>query len=952
MKKNRSAHVVALSLLPVALLAVALLTAGLPAVAQTQAGNDTPLPIDTAVRTGRLANGLTYYIRRNTRPEKKAELRLVVNAGSILEDKDQQGLAHFCEHMAFKGSKHFPKTELISYLQSIGVEFGADLNAYTSFDETVYILPIPLDKPDNLEHGFLMLEDWAHFVNYDNEDIDKERNVILEESRLGKGAGDRMFRKIYPKLYAGSKYALRLPIGKDSLLRTFRYETLKRFYHDWYRPDLMAVIVVGDIDPAAVEVMLRRHFSAIHNPINERPRTAATVPLRQNTEAMLVTDKEATHTVVNIDYPFFPDPPVRTIKEYRRSLLRNLFLSMLNERLTDLSKQEIPPFTFPGAGFGSMARGYAGFTLSALTVNDDAGKALTALTVELERIKKYGFTAPELERAKKQLLSDLERELLEKDKTESGNYVDEYLQNFLVKEAIPGIEAENSISKKLAPGISLEEIGHEIDRISSNEHRLVVVKAPDKAGLALPDDKEILAIVDRAEHGPVKPYEDHTVAAVLMTQKPSPGTILSETTNDSLGTVDLLLSNQVRVTLKRTDFKNDEIKLYASRKGGIDKYGPEDKIDATFATAVIGQMGIGDFSPTDIQKINTGKKAAITPTFSGTHDVISGSSSVKDLETMLQMLYLYVEQPRKDEKLFNSFRQTQKAIYGNLGGNPQVAFVDTLIKTLYHHSPLTPLVIPRASDFDKIDLDRVMAIYKEQLGDVSGMHFTFVGSFDPDTLRHLIKVYIASLPSTGQPAHFTDNGLRPTRGRAELKLYKGKEKKSLIVVEYTGEAPYSQELELRLQVLTDILNIKLIDVLRVKMSDIYGGNISGELTKYPYNNYAMILQLPCAPEHVDTLLQAVAAEIENIRTNGPEQKDLEKVRQTLKEKHMVNIKTNDYWTGHLNEIAAGDEDPGRILHFADYLDALTVKDIRETAKLIFDGKNVLQAVLYPETDGK
>jgi zinc protease len=359
-------------------------------------------------------------------------------------------------------------------------------------------------------------------------------------------------------------------------------------------------------------------------------------------------------------------------------------------------------------------------------------------------------------------------------------------------------------------------------------------------------------------------------------------------------------------------------------------------------------MGIGKNSPTDIQKINTGKKAVIVPEISATTDALSGSSSVKDLETMMQMLYLYVVQPRKDEKLFNSYRQTQKAIYANLGSNPQVVFIDTLIKTLYHNSPATPLVIPRASDFDKIDLDRVMAIYKERIGDASGMHFTIAGSFNPDTLRQLIKIYIASLPSSGQPAQSTDNGLRPLHGRAELKVYKGKEKKSLIVVEYSGETPYSQELALKVQVLTDLLNIKLIDVLRTKMSDIYGGSINGGLEKYPYNGYSLILQLPCAPEHVDTLLQATAAEIQDIKTNGPEQKDLDKVKQTMKEKHMVNIRTNDYWTGHLNAIAAGDEDPGRVLHFTDYLDALTVKDIQETAKLIFDGKNVLQAVLYPE----
>jgi zinc protease len=947
MKRSRSALLFAFSVLT---LVCSFLTAALPALAQTPP--DTPLPTDSAFKTGKLSNGLTYYIRRNTRPEKKVELRLVVNAGSILEDKDQQGLAHFCEHMAFKGSKHFPKTEMISYLQTIGVEFGADLNAYTGFDETVYILPIPLDKPDNLENGFQMLEDWAHNCNYENADIDKERGVILEESRLGKGANDRMFRKIYPKLYAGSKYALRLPIGKDSLLRSFKYETLKRFYHTWYRPDLMAVIIVGDIDPATAESLLRKHFSTIPNPENERPRTVATVPARQSTEAMLVTDKEATHTLVNIYYPFAPEPPTITLKDYRRDLLQAFFISMLSQRLTELSKQENPPFTYPEAEYQSLARGYEGFSLGALTVNDDAAKALTALTVELERVKKYGFTAAELERAKKQQLSDLERGLLEKDKTESENYAEECIQNFTGKDPIPGIAAEYSYAKELLPGISLEEVNRMTDRIKSNDNRLVVVEAPDKAGLSLPDNKEILTIVDKAAHEPVTPYEEKAVANALLTQKPTPGTILSETVNDSLGTVDLLLSNQVRVTLKKTDFKNDEIKFYAERKGGTGGYGPEDRIDATFATAVVAQMGIGNFSPIDIQKINTGKKAQVQTSVTATTDGFSGTSGVKDLETMLQLLYLDVEQPRRDEKLFNSFRQSQKAVYANLSSNPQAAFVDTLIQTLYHSSPLAPILIPKAAYYDELNLDRVMAIYKERLGDVGGMHFTFAGNFNPDSLRRLICTYIASLPVSGKPAHFTDNGLRPVQGKKELNIYRGKEKKSLILVEYHGEQPFTQELSLRVLVLTQVLNIKIIDDLREKMSDIYGGSISGELEKYPYNNYSLFLQLPCAPEHVDTLLHAAAAEIEKIIANGPDQKDLDKVKQTLKEKHLVNVKTNDYWTGHLDAIASGDEDPRRVLHFTDYLDVLTVKDIQDAAKLIFDGKNVLQAVLYPETAAK
>lgn len=916
---------------------------------QAQSLIDTKLSIDTAVHMGTLSNGLTYYIRRNTRPEKKVELRLVVNAGSILEDDDQQGLAHFCEHMAFKGTKHFPKLELISYLQSIGVEFGADLNAYTGFDETVYQLSIPLDKPGNLENGFQMLEDWAHNCNYESEDIDKERGVVLEESRLGKGANDRMFRKIYPVEYAGSKYAQRLPIGKDSILETFKYETLRRFYHDWYRPDLMAVVVVGDLDPGQAETMLRNHFSGIPNPKDEKTRMIATVPARETTAAMLVTDTEATHTVVHIDYPFYAVPPIRTIRDYRDALVKDFFSDMLGERLIELSKEENPPFTYPSNEFTSLARGYEGFSMGALTVGDDAGLALAALTKELDRVMQYGFTQTELDRAKKQQLSDLERALAEKDKTESEHFTDEYVQHFLTQDPIPGIAGEYDLNKQLLPGITLEEINHVIDRIRANEHRLIVVQAPKKTGLNLPGEKDILAIVDKAEHDSLKPYVDKAVAPSLMSSRPLPGKIISRKRNGPLETWDLELSNGIKVTLRLCGYKNEEVKMLASRFGGTSVYSAKDWIDVNFATAVVGQMGMGNFSPIDLGKINTGKKAEVSPQITDTHDMITGSSSVKDLETLFQLLYLSITQPRKDEKLFNTYRQSQRAIYANLRSNPQVVFIDTIVKTIYHKSPLAPILVPKASDFDSIHLDRVMAIYKERIGDATGVHFTFVGNFNMDTILLLIQTYIASLPTTSNKMpHFADNGLRPLLGRKNLRIYKGKENKSLIILFYEGEVPYSEDLALKALVLREILNIKIIDDLREKMSDIYGGEFEGQLEKEPYGHYEFTLQLPCAPEHVDTLLKAAAAEIERIKLHGPDQKDLDKVKQTLKEKHLVSIRTYDYWVAHLDAIASGEEDPSRLLHFTDVLDAISVKDIQAAAKLLFNGKNVLTAVLYPE----
>jgi zinc protease len=400
------------------------------------------LPIEPKVKIGKLSNGLTYYIQKNVRPEKKVELRLVVNAGSILEDDDQQGLAHFMEHMAFNGTKNFKKNDLVSFLQSIGVEFGADLNAYTGFDETVYILPIPTEKKENIEKGFQILEDWASTVAFDGSEIDKERGVVLEESRLGKGAEDRMFRVVYPKMFEGSKYAERLPIGKDDILKNFKHDVIKRFYRDWYRPDLMAVLVVGDMDPAEAEAQIKKHFEKLKNPSSPRQRALAEVPERKKSEGVVVTDKEATNHVVEIYYTYKKSKEEITVQDYRDYLVRVLFTSMLGQRMQELTQKAEPPFVFGGSNIGGWARGYEAYQSFAYLGKGGVEPAVNALIQENERARKFGFTASELDRVKKQLMKNIERSYNERDKTESQQIVEEYIRNFLDKEPIPGIENE------------------------------------------------------------------------------------------------------------------------------------------------------------------------------------------------------------------------------------------------------------------------------------------------------------------------------------------------------------------------------------------------------------------------------------------------------------------------------------------------------------------------------
>ena len=910
--------------------------------------NDT-LPVDPNVKIGKLSNGLTYYIRRNKKPEQKVELRLVVNAGSILEDNDQQGLEHFSEHMAFNGTTHFKKNDIVSFLQTIGVGFGNDLNANTSFDQTIYILPIPTDKPENINKGFEILEDWAHNVTYDTDDIDGERPVVLEESRLGKGANDRMYRKIYPNVFAGSLYANRLPIGLDSIIKNASYATIRRFYKDWYRPDLMAVIVVGDIDPAKAEELIKKHFDGLTNPENERPRIHPGMPPYTKDQAQVVTDKEATSYTTIVNYSAEPIHPIVTLEDYKKDLTKQIFTTLFNQRLRELTQKENPPFVYAFTDFGSFARGYESFGASIGTGSNDSVTGLKAFEEELERVKKYGFTKPELDRAKSNLLNQMDKMYNEKNKTESADYVSEYIQNFLTKEPIPGIENEYKYYKELLPQITIDNVNDISKQLQQDPKQFIALLGPEpSSSKSLPTDNDLLAVAYAAEKMDVKPYEEKAIASSLMTTLPKPGKIISSKKNSELGTTEFTLSNGVTVTIKPTDFKNDQILMSAIRPGGKNNYGLKDKYNAQYATSVVSSMGVGNFSPIDLQKALSGKTVKVNPVISDISEGISGSSSVKDLESMMQLMYLYFTAPRVDTSLFKSFVQKNKTQLAFLSANPQAVFVDTLYKELYHNSPLAPVAVPKPEYFDQINLNRLMQIYKERFGNANGMHFTFVGSFKEDELKPLLERYIASLPSSPKKFSYVDNKLRPAQGKIDFTLNKGKEQKSLIVGVYSGDVPYSDALDLKADAISEILNIRIIEELREKIQGIYGGGTQAQVEKYPYSHYTFFLQLPCGPEKVDTLLYAAHKEIQNLIKDGPSKENLEKVQQQWKEQYKTDVKENGTWLSELQSFYFPGTNPDYFIHYEKHVDALTQKDIQDAAKLLLTTKNVLTGILMPE----
>ena len=906
------------------------------------------LPVSPLVNTGKLANGLTYYIHKNPRPENKLELRLVVKAGSMLEDDDQQGLAHFTEHMAFNGSTNFKRNELVSYLQSIGVKFGADLNAYTTFDETVYILPIPTDNPKVVEQGFQVLEDWAHGLSMNDADIDSERGIVLEELRIGKGVDDRVNKVLLPKVLNGSRYAERLPIGKEQIIRNFKYDALKRFYRDWYRPDLMAVVAVGDIDPDQAQKLIERHFGKLKNPANPRPRVYATIPERQESEGIVVTDKEMSTNTIYIRYPIQPWPAENTLRDYRQKLIEAIGAFILSQRMYELTQQANPPFLQGGSGMSKIVRGYRSFGAGAVLGKGGVAPAINALVAEDERARQFGFTASELDRAKKGMLRTYENMYQERDKSDSAGYAAEYIRNFLEGESIPGVVAEYQYAQQLIPGITLDEVNASIRAaIPDNQSKLVIYTGIDKPGAPAPKPAELLALATAAEKISVKANEDKAYGSQLMPAKPTAGTIVRQTTNDKLGTTDLVLSNGVRVVLRPTDFNNDEVLMGGVRYGGWSLFDDRDIFAAHYASSIVNQMGVLDYSPNDLVKILAGKSVSSSARVSALNEAVRGESGSDDIESMLQLTYLQMTKPRKDATIYNAFVDRQRELAQNNLVRPESVFYDTVSRTLYNDSPRVRR-LARPADFDQLSLDRVFDLYTSRMASARDFTFFIVGSFDVEQIKPLIATYLASLPTGPIATDFRDEGIRPVRGVVKKEVRAGSEQKSVISLSFTGEAPYSREEALRMRVLTEVLNIKLIEVLREKMGAIYSADLSGSLNRQPYASYAINANLPCAPENVDKVLTATFAEIDRVKQHGALVTDLDKVKASMLRAYRKGLRENGYWMGSLQNAFVNNSDPEEILNFEQRLAAVTPADVAQAAQRYFDLQNYVQVVLYPE----
>ena len=906
------------------------------------------LPFDSTVVKGQLPNGLTYYVKPNAKPAQKVELRLVVAAGSILENDNQRGLAHFMEHMNFNGLQHFPKNTLVDFLQKIGVKFGADLNAYTGFDRTYYFLPVPTDKPDNLDNAFQILADWANGALITTQDVNDERNVILEESRMStKNASMRMLYKYLPEWTNNSRYADRLPIGLDSIIQNADPDRIREFYHDWYRPNLQAVIVVGDITVDNAKVMIEKYFGGLKNPANERERTIYGVSPYTEKKAMVITDPEANRYEFQLYYPMHKAVEEKTLNDYRNSLIKNIIVSSLNRKLRDLTQTANPPYAGAGGGFDrGITLEDEQFSLGVVPV-DDFTKSINAAVGVLLQTQKYGFTDVDIETSKKAIVARYEKSYNERNTTESANFTDELSRNFTNGEPVPGIYNEYRYAKEFLPDITMEEINAAIQKwLPENQNYFTYITAPANGKIAVPAQDSLLAIVDNAfKQEAVRP-EGKTQATSLLTTLPTPGKIVKETKDAELGVTTYTLSNGVKVTVKPTDFKTDEIVLSGIKYGGTGQFGVADKSNTTFLSSVINSMGYGQFTPTALNDFLSGKTVQLNTGWSDATTSVNGSSSVKDLPTLLQLTYLKLTSPRKDADLFTGYITKMTAQVQSLKDNPQYAFQDTLTQVVYNNNPLAPITVPSETDLNNINMDKVLDIYKDQFGYADGLHLFFVGNINIDSLKPLLEQYVASLPVKGVKPAYKDNGLRMVSGDKTFKFYKGEDPKSLIIDIHHGEQKYSEDANLKANMLAQAMTIQVIDTIREKMQAIYAGGVSAYFSEAPYSHYVFQAGMPCGPENVDKILAEYNREIAEYKTAGVSATNLDKVKKAMLEQRKESIKRNNYWANNLQSILFWGHSKKFFLNFDQKVNAVTVKDLKASANKFFSNNN-FTAISYP-----
>ncbi len=904
----------------------------------------TPLPMDSAVRTGTLPNGLRWFVRANPRPAQRAELRLAVNAGSVLEDADQRGLAHFLEHMAFNGTARFARNDIVKYLESIGVRFGADLNAYTGFDETVYILPVPVDSAGLLARSFDILEDWASAVLFDSLEVVNERGVVLEEWRGSRGADARVLDTHFPVLLEGSRYAERLPIGDTAILRSATPAPLRRFYRDWYRPDNMAVIAVGDFHVDSVEAMIRARFAKLANPGTVRPREETPVPAIPGTRVSIASDAELQLSTVQVTWTL-PRRTTRTVGDWRQRLVEDIYNAAFNRRLGEISQRPDAPWVGASSGVGSYARTASAYSLSVAAQDGALDRALEAILLEARRVDASGFLDSEIARVKTDIQRGYERAWAEREKSESENFADAYVNHFLEQAPIAGIGFYHQWVPSALASITREDVNAVGRAWISDDGRAILASVPARDGLAVPTREQLLAAVTRAANAPITPWTETLAEGALVADVPTTGRIVSRSRIEELDVTEWRLGNGARVLLKTTDFKADEVLMAGFAPGGSSVL-PDDRSGAAeLATLFLERGGLGDLSVIDLQKKLTGKVAQAGVSLGDLSQEVSGRASPKDLETLFQLVWLRFTAPRVDSAAVQAFRQQIQAVLANRGRSPEAVFSDTVTVTLANGHPRVRL--PTLEFFNSVSLDEALAVYRDRFADAGGFTFVFTGNVTADSLEPLVQTWLAALPATGRTEQWRDMGVRPPSGVVEKVVRAGVEPKAMTALVYHHEAASTVTSRQAFRTFGDILEMRLTDELREALGGTYSVSVSASASTQPRQAQQLAVQFGSSPENVDTLFSAVRRVIADLRTNGPNATELasalEQQRRTLE----VSRRENSYWlAGIMSRLRTG-TDPRQMLEAEAVIGGTTAAAVREAAQAFVDPGQYVRVVLVP-----
>ncbi|MEI6574694.1 MAG: insulinase family protein [Bacteroidota bacterium] len=911
--------------------------------AQGTPAND-KIPVDSAITTGKLSNGMEYYIRENKTPEKQGYFRIVVYAGAINEDEDQNGLAHFTEHMCFNGTKNFPKNELVNFLEKQGIRFGSDLNAGTRQDYTTYELPIPMGDPAALRNAFRVLEDWAHNVTMASEQIDGERGVIVSEWRQGRSAGRRLYDIHMKKMYYNSKYAQRNVIGDTATLLHFPYEAIRRFYHDWYRPDLMAFVAVGDFNKTEIEGLIKEYMGSIPPLANPREHKIYDVPDHKEVLVSVAADKEQTSDQVSMYFLHAKSVP-GTKTAYREDLVKSLYNMMFSDRLQELTKKPEPPFVGAYAYEGDYAGNKGAYAMIAQCRPGDGKKGMGTLLDEAYRVVQHGFTQTELDYAKKNLLSEIEKQYQNRKTQETRSYVGEYTNNFIDKSPIPGIAWEFNYTKSQLPGITIAEINALSKQFITKKNAVITYSTPSKEGLAIPTEAEILKIFNDAGNAPLEAYKPIIVDKPLFSKTLKPVKALSEKKNDKLDLTELNFPNGTKVIFKKTKFKEDEIQLRGFKAGGTSLATDDDYVSAQFAANLVNEAGISGFDQTQLEKLLTGKNVNVSPSISELWNTINATTTPQDLETAMQLLNLYFTDPRRDDASFQSFKSKMKSRLASRSNNPETAFGDTLQVVMSNYSKRDKPVT--AERLDLIKPDKAYEFYKARFGDANGFTFLMIGNFDPEQAKKFAETYIASLPSTANAEKWKDLGTRYPKKKLERHLLRGKEDRSHVRLSITGDFESNRENRYLLNSLTEVLKIRFTETIREEKSGVYSPAIRSNTKKFPAGEYQIFMDYICQPSRVNEMIVASTGILDDVIAK-PDVETLAKVKKAQEVQFKLNLERNDFWMENIVFYTQNGEDPNLLLDYPKLVENLKPEDIQKAAQKYLVKDRLMRFVLDPE----